>query len=247
MFLNRLIATKNCEAKRVPKDFIVQQSLNSDYVKRSFEFSKEMVYGQGHHREAAFGLGEERNKFDIFINTFQGKLAECQIYEYFQKKGIPYNVSEPDFSIMGYGKWDTFDFQVKKGNIDLYLQVKSTKHFGQLLLLEKHDWNDNGEYIPNAKNNGQLSYDYFVLTRVKPENDIKINEYDILNNTENLKKFIYQNWFVEITGVLNRDDFVNKIIKYKYILPKGYLLGKTPLKVDNYYCQAGDLGDIDAV
>ena len=30
-----------------------------------------------------------------------------------------------------------------------HISVKSTKHFGQLLLLEVDDWSDTGKYIPN--------------------------------------------------------------------------------------------------
>jgi hypothetical protein len=45
------------------------------------------------------------------------------------------------------------------------ISIKATKHFGQLLLLETKDWNNNGQYIPNLSLEKQSQYDYFILVR----------------------------------------------------------------------------------
>lgn len=118
------------------------------------------------------------------------------------------------------------------------LSIKSTKHFGQLLLLETADWNDLGQYVPDSS----IDYDYFLLIRTKIEYN---NNYKngTLPEQAKLKSYI-SNLDIqgEVTGSLSHSDFVNQIIKYRYIIKQGQLLqGKIPMDAENYYVHAYDL------
>lgn len=170
----------------------------------------------------------------MFWDTFSGKIAECLAYLYF--KNLNTLVSDLDFAIYPRGKWDTFDMKVNCKT----LSIKSTKHFGQLLLLETSDWNDLGQYIPDSS----IDYDYFLLIRTKIEynNDYKNGT---LPEQAKLKSYIdYLNIQGEVTGSLSHLDFINQIIKYRYIIKQGQLLqGKIPMDAENYYVHAYDLDD----
>jgi hypothetical protein len=170
---------------------------------------------QGEHREYRTGGSHYRSSKEIFINAFQGKLAEVAFYEYFKDKGLPIN--QPDFDTYPKGQWDTFDFLINNKKIN----VKSTKHFGNLMLLEQGDWNNNAEYIPNINSNNHI-YDLFVLLRI----DSRTNKYDI-------------------PGFVTRSDLL-QIIEKQHIIKKGQLLnGRIPMDANNYYIQAGDMRNIN--
>ena len=115
------------------------------------------------------------------------------------------------------GQWDSFDFLINNKKIN----VKSTKHFGNLMLLEEGDWNNNAEYIPNVASNNHI-YDLFVLIRI----DSRTNNYDI-------------------PGFITRSDLI-KIIEKKHLIKKGQLLnGRIPMDANNYYIQTGDMRNIN--
>ena len=80
----------------------------------------------------------------------------------------------------------------------------------------------------------QSNYDYFILVRTKVDIPDKNNS---LFSKEKLKKIIFEKHILaEISGVLSNCDFVNQIIKYKYIIYQNDLLnGKIPMDADNYY------------
>ena len=63
--------------------------------------------------------------------------------------------TEPDFSAHKLGVWDTVDLSVGGREIS----IKSTKHYGHLLLLETKEWDENAVYIPNKDRNGATEYD----------------------------------------------------------------------------------------
>ena len=114
-------------------------------LERTFDFAYEMSYGKGYHRVNRPDSSDNRSKGDIFINAFQGKLAEYAVKEYLKDQGII--CTEPDVGVYGKGKWDSFDLECQ-GN---YIAIKSTKAKGNLLLLETNDWNENGDYTPNQQ------------------------------------------------------------------------------------------------
>jgi hypothetical protein len=219
--------------------------INETDLQKAFDFSFEMCFGKGHHREHRSGGQHERKKGEIFCNTFQGKLSEIVIYDYFIAQGL--YCEEPDFSILGKGIWDDADLLVQGKKIN----IKSIAFFSDLLLLETKDWNSKAQYIPNIKNNATSSYDYFILVKIKPDVKrlFKSNDLYYSNDIQKdfLKKILFENqkWDYEITGYCTNKTILH-IIENKYILPQNSLLnGKTKLDATNYYVQSGELREIE--
>ena len=94
------------------------------------------AYGESKHRECRSGGNKKRKNGEIFANTFQGKLAEFALYQIFEQNNI--NVEYPDLEVYDRGVWDIYDLKVN----DNLIAVKSTKAYGNLLLLETKDWNE---------------------------------------------------------------------------------------------------------
>ena len=71
----------------------------------------------------------------------------------------------------------------------------------------------------------------------------------LLFSKEKLKKIIFEKHILaEISGVLSNCDFVNQIIKYKYIIYQNDLLnGKIPMDADNYYVHVAELESIELI
>lgn len=224
------------------KDFERNNSFRKDTVKKVFDFAYEMSYGTGEHRNG----GElNRKNGEIFINTFQGKLAELAVYNEIYKlsNDVYKKLSIPDFNIFGLGKWDDVDISLG----DLKFAIKSTKFYGNLLLLETKDWDRNGQYIPNVKIN-KSHYDYIVLVRIAEDgtNIMRLNGllYGNEVNREHLYELISSEvWFYDIPGYISNEDLVH-IIKKKQIIPRGYKLnGKISMDTDKYYEETGKLKD----
>ena len=200
------------------KFFTPSAQISKDGINKARDFASKMTSKQiGEHREYRTGGSHFRSTKEIFINAFQGKLAEVAFYEYFKDKYL--QINEPDFETYPKGQWDNFDFVINNKKIN----VKSTKHFGNLMLLEQGDWNNSAEYIPNIGSNNHI-YDLFVLLRI----DSRINNYDI-------------------PGFITRNDLMH-IIQKQHIIKKGQMLnGKIPMDANNYYVQAGDMRNINTI
>lgn len=210
-----------------------------------FDFAYKMAFSEeGEHRDHRSGGSYQRKNGEIFANTFQGKIAECAACNFFYK--IDPSVY-PDFSVCPLGEWDTVDLKVKGKEI----AVKSTKHFGQLLLLETKDWDENGRYIPNTEKETN-TYDFLVLIRLNPSCEDVLKKQRLLysehTDRETLHRIISeQKWSYNYAGFITRSDLIY-IIKNKYILPQGALLnGKTLMDAENYYVQAIDLRNISEI
>lgn len=210
------------------KEFIPEKKLKPESIKKCLFFASEMAYGKGYHKSQSFGGADyDRLPNEIFINTFQGKLAELAVYNELSSLGIKPD-KEPEFDIWGKGKWEDCDFTLNNGKVKA--SIKSTKWFGNLLLLEKEKYNEKGEFLETVGKNC-FYYDFIFLVRIsgvkseRPEHYLNENDID-----------------VEVTGYLPHSKFV-EIIKEKQIITKGIVLG-TPLIVDNYYVFAKDLIDI---
>jgi len=219
--------------------------VSEDVIEQCFNFSYDMAFGEGGHRDHRSGGQTRRTKLGIFWDTFRGKIAECAAYEYFKQRGI--NVTSPDFSVMGLGEWDSVDMRVNGREVS----IKSTKDIGQLLLLEVADWDADGNYIPNATTNGVTNYDYFLLVRTKievPKN--YVGGELLLTYEEFLEIVMRENPCItaELTGVLSHDDFVNQIMKYKYIIRQGDKLnGWMEMDASNYYVQCAELEPVEVI
>lgn len=230
----------NCKRK-FNADVVVEMAS----VQECFQFAFDMSFGHnGEHRNYRSGGQVRRRNGEIFINTFQGKIAEYGVCQYFSNLG--YNLNRPDIQEMPLGSWDTCDFEINNRKI----AVKSTKEIGNLLLLETHDWDENGNYVPNCAT-GDDYYDYFMFCRVAPDGVgiMKQNRWLYSDNiTENyLLNAIYEkDWSINIAGFITHEEFVNEVVREEFILPQNSMLnGRTQMDAENYYVQSGDMHVIE--
>lgn len=227
------------------KRFLVYAAILPRDKKECFDFAYDMSYGEkGEHRNSRSGGTIHRTKGQIFINTFQGKMAEFALYRFLEDRQI--DVNKPDTEKYGLGKWDSFDLDCQ----DKHFSVKSTKSYGNLLLLETKDWNRNGEYIPNLLE-GTSRYDYTVLVRFKPDGESLMKQNHLLFQKDdeipdNIKEILMekinnQNWTYDFPGFIYNSELV-KLIRNKCIIPKNAMLnGGTKMDAENYYFQTGNM------
>ena len=226
------------------KKFNSTVCFEKNILDKCFNFAYEMAFGRiGEHRAYRSGGSKNRANGEIFIDSFQGKLAEYALWLELKRLGI--NSCEPDINTYGLGEWDDVDLDVN----GIKISIKSTKYYGQLLLLECKDWNSDGIYIPNISK-GSGKYDFITLIRTAPSGEDILKKQRLLYvrnniNREMLKSIILGRdnlWLYDIPGFITHNDLIN-IIRNRYIIPKGGLLGKTftPMDADNYYVQAGDM------
>ena len=182
-----------------------------------------------------------RRQGEIFADTFQGKLAEFAVYNCLYKD---FDINVPDLEVWDLGKWDSCDLIANGAKI----AIKSTKAFGQLLLLETKDWDINGSYIPNSETQ-EGEYDIFILVRMKPFCADILKEHKLYYSDtadyDSLKSAVCsEKWEYDIPGFITRDD-LKDIIKDKQIIAQGaFLNGKMRMDAENFYCQAGDMHPI---
>ena len=218
--------------------FVPLGSFNVATIETVFNFAYEMSFGKGGaHRDHRSGGTHHRRNGEIFANAFQGKLAECAIYNQFYRFC---NISKPDFATYGLGEWDKADFYID----DYKVSIKSTKSFGNLLLLETKDWDDNATYLPNDE-----AYDFTFLVRMNPycEDILKSNLWlytDSVKVEELYKAITNSTWRYDIPGFVTLED-LKYIIRNNYVLPQKALLnGKMKMDAENFYVQAGDMHPI---
>lgn len=211
------------------KAFHSNISLRNESKQKCLDFATEMAYGAGYHNPEAFGGDHHRNASEIFIDTLQGKLAELAVYNKLHSLGAAPD-KLPDFGVWKRGIWEDCDFTFNEGKIKA--SVKSTKSFGNLLLLEKARYSESGEYLEPANGRNPILYDYTFLSRVTGIENPNPKEY---KNLDDIK--------VEVTGFITHSNFL-EIINNKQIIQKGTILG-IPLIVDNYYICANNLQEIN--
>lgn len=222
-----------------PRKFSALGKIKNNYVENCLNFAFDMAFGEGEHRDHRSGGDKKRKAGEIFANTLQGKLAEYGMYQFLLDNNI--GAKEPDLSVEGFGKWDSFDLECN----GRFIAVKSTKFYGNLLLLETADWNSEGNYIPNLEKGGEV-YDSFVLLRIKPscEDIMKSNRMLYSDSIEKTKVFALFSdiiWEYDMAGFIIHAD-LKRLISKNYILPKGAILnGKTIMDAENYYVQANDM------
>ena len=217
---------------------MIQEEVQED-KRECFEFAYNMSYAKiGAHRDSRSGGTIHRTLGQIFINTFQGKMAEFALYRYLKNHQI--DVKKPDVTEYGLGKWDSFDLECQ----GKYFAVKSTKFYGNLLLLETKDWSDNGEYVPNSSS-GTVKYDYIVLVRLKPDGEELMRQNRLLYQREDevpddikellMEKICGEEWSYDFPGFIYHSELV-KAIEERCVIPQNAMLnGKTKMDADNYY------------
>ena len=228
-----------------PVDFKGECLLLKQDLESALEFAFQMAFGKiGEHRVHRSGGNHLRKNGEIFSNTLQGKLAEMYFYRLLREK---IEIKYPSLSLDPLGTWDDGDFLVN----EKLIAVKSTKHFGNLLLLERNDWDQDGRYIPSIKSEAG-SYSAFVLVRISPDFDRIMRSKRLLYES-NLQRKLLENileelqWIFDIPGWIGIND-LKSIIKSGEYLKQGQLLnGRTKMDADNYYVQAGDLRKISTL
>lgn len=226
--------------------------ISEQNVNIAFEFSYNMTFGGlGKFRSKSNGGSENRYMGEIFANSFQGKLAELSFYEFIISQGI--DIPFPDFTVADQGIWDDVDFLIN----DKKIGIKSTKSFGNLLLLETDMWSKDGVFIGDLEKTDKRPYDFFVLVRIQADIEKIMRKY--LKSDEVSKKDLWacfsplpQNnwnnelytWEYDIPGYAPL-NLVKQAIAQNNILNKGELFNKTKMKVDNYYLLTSDLNSID--
>jgi hypothetical protein len=221
------------------KEFNPLGTFKEQTIRKTLDFAYEMSFGDGgEHRNHRSGGTHVRKNGEIFANTFQGKLSEFAVYNQLYKDFV---LEKPDLSTYGLGKWDDWDFVIN----GMKASIKSTKSFGNLLLLETKDWNDSAEYIPNLEK-GTASYDIFILVRIEPYCEDLLKKIRALYSQTQSKRsleslILSEKWKYDIPGFVTREE-VKYAISNKHIIQQGQMLnGKTRMDADNYYIQSGDM------
>ena len=190
-----------------------------DEINSVLFFSYQMAFtDKGEHRKRRSGGQHNRKPGEIFADTFQGKLAEIGVKKFFNENGL--ECGEINFETWQLGKWDTSDLEINGKKIN----IKSSKHFANLLLLEVKDWDEQGLYLPNS-DSGNSKYDYFIFVRIKPviENIMKklrlyySSKAELAELKESIEK---ENWSCDIPGYITLDD-LRHIIKENFINVNG--------------------------
>lgn len=229
-------------SKEFTLDFTFNEMSPNQAIERSKNFAYAMTFGgRGHHRAVRSGGNHVRMNGEIFLNTFNGKLGEFAVHEYITRLG--YKVSDVDLSIAGEGVWDNGDFIVEGVNIS----VKTIKDYSQLLLLERTDWNQVGQYIPDLNNPEARQVDLHILVKLKGNTDLE-------KELKKKRKFFSELTLEEIDKLLKdyqvhadvvgfaTTEMLQEAIRDAQLVYQGEFLGKgTPIQADNYYIQAGDL------
>ncbi len=246
MYVNKLRQDANNFYIENKKYFNSGSFFSDETINNVFDFAYAMTFGDGEHRNHRTGGSMNRKKGQIFINTFQGKLSELAIYKTFLKSNREAydKLSEPDFDVYGLGEWDDSDIVLE----DKKFSVKSTKFYGNLLLLETKDWNVNGEYVPNLNTDKNSVYDYFILVRIKPDGEKMMINNRLLYSNDINRDILYslikaEKWEYDVPGYITYED-LKYLIRNDFVLPQGSMLnGSISMDAENYYIQSGDMRD----
>jgi len=167
----------------------------------------------------------------------QGKLSEFAMANVLYKHK---DFKEPDLSTHGLGVWEDADFQLGENVI----AVKSTKSYGNLILLESKDWDLQGKYLASVSE--PRIYSHIVLVRIKPDAEEVLRKFRANMNIDvalaDLRTLIMGlEWEYDIPGYITNADLIS-VIKNNLLIPKGALLNNAvKMDAENYYVQAGDL------
>ena len=206
--------------------------LQIEQIEECFNFAKKIANPNdfGEHNPNSHGGEHERDADEIFQNAFQGKVAEFAFYNLFKNR---VQMNPPDLNRWEKGVWEDADFELHHEGTHYLISLKSTKSIGNLLLLEKHRYNKQGEYIEGTQKDSPVKHDYIFLARVKGIDSKFSNSY-------NEKKL--HTIKAEISGYISNSTFKKNIAKNKYI-KKGTLIGNKPMMVDNYWFCITEISD----
>lgn len=240
--MNKLTKINDTTYKTNTHKEYVPMHVSEEAIQKCLDFAYEMTYGKGYHRSNSTGSDVKRKPSEIFASVFQGKLAECALQEYLTAVGV--KVSDVDFTVGGKGTWDSYDLL----SFENAIQVKSSKDYMQMLLLNKNDYDEEGKYI-YSNNEEYAAPDYFVFSRVRPNINWIVKKSDLplrqLVSKQDVEKLVYPcNWSVDLTGFINHDEFKDYVIKDEQYVNKNDTVDSLNLFDDYYYTQTGDLNEV---
>ena len=222
------------------KPFKPNGQIRPSTIETVTKFAFDMTHGsKGQHRDHRTGGSAKRSSSQILSDTFQGKLSEFALANVLYKFN---GFTPPDTSTHELGVWESADFKIGEN----LFSVKSTKYFGNLLLLEKGDWDLYGRYLPSGET--PKTYSHIVLVRIAPDIEelIRPRSSSSSSNYETLLQMVLSHkWEYEITGYITSED-LKEIMRLGHEIPKGSLLnGKIIMDASNYYVQAADLRNVE--
>ena len=225
---NRLRESGNAMFVTSPKLFNPTQNIDK-YAETSIKWAYDNAYN-GHFRGST-------NKFKTMLDAFMGKMGEFATYDFF--KSLNYELDLPETILRQKGEWDDGDLIVGEQKV----QIKTTIHTSNFLLLKKRDWDAEGNYNW-GKDGKDPKYGAFFLCRLKPDPKQIFTESpleELISQAQNIS------WKCEVTGFLSKKDVIYAIAN-NYIVERGkYLNGKFQVKDDLIYFQSGDLRDPELI
>ena len=207
-------------------DLTTTKKFKKEDIEIVFEFA---FKSKDYHREVRSGGTKGRTSIERFFNIFIGKLCEIGTCEHFIKNKIELK-NYVDYKVRNYGEWDDCDIITKNNK---KISVKGSKYYSNMLLLEKKDYNQNGELIYNIGTNKISNFDYFAYIRVAPikYNRIIFKGYgkDYVQKTDNLElelsNFVKSfDWVYEEPFIIEKELFVDTNIKNDYCIEKSNLV-----------------------
>lgn len=180
-----------------------------------------------------------RGRNEKVRNAIQGKLGEFALYKYLKSRR--YDINPPDLRILPRGQWDSGDLLLGNQKI----QIKTGSHFSNLLLLRKKDWDSEGNYRFNTKEDTD-PYTSFFLCRIKPGINEILTDFDPMDINKTLDILSNVNFRADIPGFVYLNDF-KKIIHDEQYIRSGSKIGSRDISDDHYYFQSGDLRDINEI
>jgi hypothetical protein len=207
----------------------------NEYVEKSVRWA----FSQKHFNDDE----EERTPRQKKCDATQGKIGEFAVYKMLKERG--YSLEEPDWTtIRDKGEYDDGDLFLG----DLKIQVKTNTSRNDLFKLKSEQFDSNGIYH-NWKKKPPILYTYFFMCRI---NTGVRNAFESLSDheftLENVLDLIPNiNFRIEVTGFININDF-RKIIAENHTIPPNTKINNSySFKKEFYYCQTGDLREIDEI
>jgi hypothetical protein len=233
---------------KVPFGHGTKAEFSTHDLEKAFLFSWNMTFGAiGEHRSHRSGGQLIRNNLQKFCDVFIGKLGEVAFFNLSKKRKKVHKITEVDYECYQLGKWDSSDFII---NYQYHIAIKTTKHYGNLLLLEEKDWivrDGKAIYLPNQNSESKGIYDFLFFSRVKTDIHDLIKQEDFSKDIDinDLKSYFFNQIMkavsvsLEVVGYISNEDLV-KIIEEDYTLPQNSILnGRTKMDASNYYIQSG--------
>lgn len=229
-----------------PRPYRPIEPFTENIVDTCGRFALQMTFEQlGQHKKVRSGGSHIRELLEIFENTFQGKLAEFAAVNLL-RPALPSQNLAPGLDVAPLGYWEDTDIFGPNYSIE----VKSTKHFGNLLLLERANWNRDGTYR-HTHTNGSSPISHVVMVRIKP------NVHELLSGNKNLlvespdrdTKIVSllrsEKWTYDCPGYASSED-LRTLFRDGFLIKRGSRLGEKAIQIDadNYYLQTGDLRPI---